>query len=89
MKDGKLRKQGMAQVAEGVAADVEAEVGRHAMEAACARVVVVDGAVDPALSNVVGLPDGAYLGALAGAPAELVSPHLARSHQNGFWSLSL
>jgi len=67
------------QVAEGAPAAAEAAAGQHALEAACARLVVVDGAVAPALSDVGGLPGGAYLGGLAGAPAELVGPHLARA----------
>ena len=66
------------QVAEGAPAGVEAEAGRHSLEGARARVVVVDGAVHPGLSDLGGLPDGAYLGPLAGAPAELVAAHLAR-----------
>jgi hypothetical protein len=67
------------QVAEGAPAAAEEAAGRHALEAACARLVVVDGAVAPALGDVGGLPGGAYLGGLAGAPAELVGPHLARA----------
>lgn len=57
---------------------MEAEARRHSLEGACARVVVVDGAVDPGLSDLGGLPDGAYVGPLAGAPAKLVAAHLAR-----------
>ena len=74
------------QVAEGAPADVEAEAGRHPLEGACARVVVVDGAVHPGLSDMGGLPEGAYVGPLAGAPAELVADHLAR--RKAAWSIA-
>ncbi|KAK9826208.1 hypothetical protein WJX81_008547 [Elliptochloris bilobata] len=70
--------QTVPRLAEGAPADVEAEARQHPLEGACARVVVVDGAVDPALCNLGSLPDGVYLGPLAGAPAELVSAHLGR-----------
>ena len=76
------------QVAEGAPADVEAEAGRHPLEGACARVVVVDGAVDPGLSDMGGLPDGAYVGPLAGAPAELIADHLARPKSERCLSLA-
>lgn len=58
-------------------------------EAAGGNVVVRNGVVDPALSNLTAVPEGVFLGRLADAPYEaaaqlvgtpLLSPGAARTH---------
>ena len=70
------------QAADGV--DLEAAqqcVSAHPLKGTAARVVVVDGVVAPELSSWGGLPEGVYLGSVAGALGSCLQ-HMVRAQQH-------